>query len=53
MTNATENLENDSPVTFFDSAVNKVRELIDEEGNDALKLRIYITGGGCSGFQYG
>ncbi|MEE4659840.1 MAG: iron-sulfur cluster insertion protein ErpA [Halieaceae bacterium] len=34
-------------------AVAKVRELIDEEGNDALKLRVYITGGGCSGFQYG
>ncbi|MEM0955835.1 MAG: iron-sulfur cluster insertion protein ErpA [Pseudomonadota bacterium] len=34
-------------------AVDKVRALIDEEGNDALKLRVYITGGGCSGFQYG
>ncbi len=34
-------------------AVNKVRQLIDEEGNDALKLRVYVTGGGCSGFQYG
>ena len=34
-------------------AVDKVRMLIDEEGNEALKLRVYITGGGCSGFQYG
>lgn len=43
----------ESPVIFTDSAVSKVRELIQDEGNPALKLRIYITGGGCSGFQYG
>jgi len=43
----------ESPVVFTDSAVSKVRELIEDEGNAALKLRIYITGGGCSGFQYG
>jgi iron-sulfur cluster insertion protein len=36
-----------------ESAANKVRALIEEEGNDALKLRVFITGGGCSGFQYG
>lgn len=41
------------PVVVSDSAAAKVKELIQEEGNDALKLRIYVTGGGCSGFQYG
>jgi iron-sulfur cluster insertion protein len=40
-------------VTVTDSAVAKVRSLIDEEGNTDLKLRVYVTGGGCSGFQYG
>jgi iron-sulfur cluster insertion protein len=34
-------------------AAAKVRELIDDEGNPALKLRVYVTGGGCAGFQYG
>ncbi|BAV99705.1 iron-sulfur cluster insertion protein [Lysobacter enzymogenes] len=41
------------PLQFTSSAARKVRELIVEEGNDALKLRVYIQGGGCSGFQYG
>jgi iron-sulfur cluster insertion protein len=41
------------PILFSDSAVSKVRELILEEGNPALQLRIYVSGGGCSGFQYG
>ena len=41
------------PIQFSDSAAEKVRELIAEEGNDNLKLRVYVTGGGCSGFQYG
>lgn len=41
------------PIVFTDSAANKVGALITEEGNDNLKLRVYITGGGCSGFQYG
>lgn len=40
-------------LVFTDSAAGKVRQLIEEEGNEQLKLRIYITGGGCSGFQYG
>lgn len=41
------------PLLFTDSAAAKVRELIEEEGNSALKLRVFVTGGGCSGFQYG
>lgn len=43
----------DADVNFTSSAALKVKELIEEEENDALKLRVYITGGGCSGFQYG
>jgi iron-sulfur cluster insertion protein len=42
-----------SPLVFTDSAANKVKQLIDEEGNAELKLRVFVTGGGCSGFQYG
>ena len=41
------------PLNFTVAAAAKVRELIAEEGNAALKLRVYIQGGGCSGFQYG
>ena len=40
-------------LVFTDSAASKVAELLAEEDNDALKLRVYISGGGCSGFQYG
>lgn len=43
----------EAPLLFTDSAAAKVRELIEEEGNSALKLRVFVTGGGCSGFQYG
>ena len=42
-----------APLIFTDSAANKVKQLIDEEGNADLKLRVFVTGGGCSGFQYG
>lgn len=41
------------PLAFTSAAAAKVRELIAEEGNAGLKLRVYIQGGGCSGFQYG
>lgn len=42
-----------APVEFTDSAAEKVRELIEDEDNADLKLRVFIQGGGCSGFQYG
>ncbi|HEX6997298.1 MAG TPA: iron-sulfur cluster insertion protein ErpA [Gammaproteobacteria bacterium] len=41
------------PLHFTDAAARKVGELIEREGNADLKLRVYIQGGGCSGFQYG
>ena len=40
-------------LVFTESAASKVKELIDEEGNTELKLRVFVSGGGCSGFQYG
>jgi iron-sulfur cluster insertion protein len=43
----------ESPVIFTDSAANKVLQLITDENNLQLKLRIFVSGGGCSGFQYG
>ena len=42
-----------SPLLFSDSAADKDKSLIVEEGNDDLKLRVFVTGGGCSGLQYG
>jgi len=41
------------PLHFTDAAAHKVGQLIEQEGNAALKLRVYVQGGGCSGFQYG
>jgi iron-sulfur cluster insertion protein len=41
------------PLIFTDSAAAKVADLIAEEGNPELKLRVFVQGGGCSGFQYG
>ena len=40
-------------LVFTSAAARKVKQLIQEEGNQALKLRVFVTGGGCSGFQYG
>ncbi|MDU0810994.1 MAG: iron-sulfur cluster insertion protein ErpA [Burkholderia sp.] len=47
--------ETEMPVSviFTDSASEKIKKLIEEEGNVDLKLRVFIQGGGCSGFQYG
>ncbi len=42
-----------APLVFTDAAADKVSELIREEENPNLKLRVFISGGGCSGFQYG
>ena len=42
-----------APLIFTDSAATKVKALIEEEGNPDLKLRVFVSGGGCSGFQYG
>jgi iron-sulfur cluster insertion protein len=43
----------EGPINFTTAAARKVGQLIEQEGNPALKLRVYIQGGGCSGFQYG
>ena len=51
--NAATEVEMPLPFVFTDNAANKVKELIEEEGNPELKLRVFVTGGGCSGFQYG
>ncbi len=42
-----------APLIFTDAAAGKVKQLIEEEKNDQLKLRVFVSGGGCSGFQYG
>ncbi len=46
-------VEMPAPLIFSDAAAEKVKQLIDEEGNPDLKLRVFVQGGGCSGFQYG
>ncbi|MBK6657067.1 MAG: iron-sulfur cluster insertion protein ErpA [Proteobacteria bacterium] len=46
-------VQEESTLVFTNSAANKVRQLIDEEGDQSLMLRVFVSGGGCSGFQYG
>lgn len=56
MSTLTESVDLQAPpslLIFSDSAVEKVRELLIEEGSPELKLRVFVQGGGCSGFQYG
>ena len=48
-----DNQEMPAPINFTDNAGKKVAELIAEEGNPNLKLRVFVQGGGCAGFQYG
>ena len=47
------NYDNQDLLVFTDAAASKVKDLIEEEKNDSLKLRVFVSGGGCSGFQYG
>ena len=49
----TSDLKMPDPLIFTDNAVKKVKELIAEEETPDLKLRVFVSGGGCSGFQYG
>ena len=48
-----EELDYKNPISMSDSAVAKIKELLVEEGNPNLKLRVFVQGGGCAGFQYG
>ena len=41
------------PIAFTDNAARRAKDLVADEGDESLKLRVYVTGGGCSGFQYG
>jgi|TARA_R110000851_G_scaffold333553_1_gene516408 iron-sulfur cluster insertion protein len=56
MSNVTESVDLQAPpppLLFTDAAAAKVKDLLAEEGNPELKLRVFVQGGGCSGFQYG
>jgi iron-sulfur cluster insertion protein len=56
MSNVTETVDLQAPpepIIFTEAAADKVRDLLIDEGNPDLKLRVFVQGGGCSGFQYG
>lgn len=53
VTETTEQEADSAALVFTDAAATKVKELLEDEDNDALKLRVFVSGGGCSGFQYG
>ncbi|MGH8446456.1 MAG: iron-sulfur cluster insertion protein ErpA [Solimonas sp.] len=53
MAEAAEAVADEATVVFTESAANKVRELLNEEDDHEQMLRVFVTGGGCSGFQYG
>ncbi|OOZ40256.1 iron-sulfur cluster insertion protein ErpA [Solemya pervernicosa gill symbiont] len=53
MSSTTLEVQKVTPLVFSDSAANKVKALIEAEDNPNLMLRVYVSGGGCSGFQYG
>ncbi|MBO4790180.1 MAG: iron-sulfur cluster insertion protein ErpA [Oxalobacter sp.] len=48
-----EELDYKNPISMSDRVVAKIKELLVEEGNPNLKLRVFVQGGGCAGFQYG
>ncbi len=48
-----EELDYKNPISMSDNAVAKIKELLEEEGNPDLMLRVFVQGGGCAGFQYG
>ena len=53
VTDSAQEIAQPASLVFTDAAAKKVKKLIDEEQNENLKLRVFVSGGGCSGFQYG
>lgn len=51
--NQLERVQRKTMITLSESAVERIKDILDEENNPALKLRVFVQGGGCSGMQYG